>query len=69
VKYDVQNGFFSFFHIIAFNSKAELNLLIKQQILNIKKHTSLHYCVRATKSNGQNSKTAEIILLGHRVKE
>jgi len=32
-------------HIIAFNSP--LNLLIKQQILNIKKLTSLHYCVKA----------------------
>jgi len=40
-------------HIIAFNSW--LNLLIKQQILNIKL-TSLHYCIRATKSHIQNSR-------------
>jgi len=35
----------------------------------MKKLTSSHYCVRATKSHIQKFKTAEIIFLGHRVLE
>jgi len=37
-------------------TNSQLNLLIKQQILNIKKLTSLHYCVRSTKSHIQKSR-------------